>query len=327
MAKKRKGMHPIPYDYEAAYQANIELLDEYFLAQIAKQNKKGLYACKEIYAGTQLELEIYPEFFKQEDIPEAGRKKSNKKAQDNLNDKNARKRLERLINANFFSKDIWATLVYRDGKVPKTMEEAMRNMKNYIGRINYHRRKRGLPNAKYIYVTEYDPDAEIRWHHHVIMDGAMDRDTVEGLWRLGDRNQVRRLEYDKDGLSGMANYVTKAPKGKKRWSSSQGLKKPTEKKTYNKRTAPKRYKKVGSFVQGMVRNQQSIEDTVKIWHPDYAFTKADVYFNDFNGLFYLYIRLHKNELAAEARTRKDVAQTEDSVDNGQKQHTKREKHP
>lgn len=299
MAKKKRGMRPVPYDYEEAYQTNIEILNEYFLEQVAKRNRKGLYACKEIYAGTQLEIEIYPEFFRKEDVPEGGKKKSNKKAQDNLNDKNARKKLERLINANFCTNDIWATMVYRGGKEPKSMEEAIRNMVNYIGRINYHRRKQGLPNAKYVYVTEYDPDAEIRWHHHIIMDGMMDRDTIEGLWKLGDRNQVRRLEYDKDGLSGMANYVTKAPKGKKRWSCSKGLKKPIEKKTHNKRTAPKRYKKVGAFVQGMVRDQQSIENTAKIWHPEYEFTKANVYFNDFNGLFYIYIRMHKSEVQQE----------------------------
>ena len=132
MKRKKRGMRPLEYDYEAAYQNSIEMLDEYFLEQIAKQNRKGLYACKEIYSGGQLEIELYPEFFRKEDIPEAGRKKRNKKAQDNLNDKNARKYLERLINANFHTSDIWATLVYRSGQEPQSMEEAMRNMRNYI---------------------------------------------------------------------------------------------------------------------------------------------------------------------------------------------------
>ena len=175
------------------------------------------------------------------------------------------------------------------------MEEAMRNMRNYIDRLNYRRRKMGLPNVKYIYVTEYDPHAKIRWHHHIIMDGLLDRDTIEKVWKHGERNQVRRLEYDKDGLSGMANYVTKAPRGKKRWASSKGLKKPIEKKVHNKPAAPKRYRKVGTFVHGMVKNRDSIEETVKIWHPDYEYTRSEVYFNDFNGLFYIYIRMCRRE--------------------------------
>jgi hypothetical protein len=295
MKRKKRGMRPLEYDYEATYQNSIEMLDEYFLEQIAKQNRKGLYACKEIYSGGQLEIELYPEFFRKEDIPDAGRKKRNKKVQDNLNDKNARKYLERLINANFHTSDIWATLVYRSGQEPQSMEEAMRNMRNYIDRLNYRRKKMGLSNVKYIYVTEYDPHAKIRWHHHIIMDGLLDRDTVEKIWKHGERNQVRRLEYDKDGLSGMANYVTKAPRGKKRWASSKGLKKPIEKKVHNKPAAPKRYRKVGTFVHGMVKNRNSIEETVKIWHPDYEYTRSEVYFNDFNGLFYIYIRMCRRE--------------------------------
>lgn len=297
--KKKKGMRPIPYDYEAAFHTSTDILNGYFLELIARKNRKGLYACREIYAGTQLELEIYPEFFKKGDIPEEGRGKSNKKAQDNLNDKNARKHLERLINCNFTSNDIWGTFGYRGGKEPKDMEEAMRNMRNFIARLNYHRKKQGLPKLRYVYVTEYDPQAEIRWHHHIIMDGMMGRDTVESLWKHGNRNQVRWLDYGEDGLSGMSNYVTKAPKGKKRWSASLGLKKPVEKKHYSKRTAPARYKKVGSFVPDMVRNQSGIAETVRKWHPDYAFTKSEVYFNDFNGLFYIYIRLHKPEVRQE----------------------------
>lgn len=295
--KKKRGMRPIPYDYEAAFKTSVDMLGEYFLEQIAKQNRKGLYACKEIYSGAQLELEIFPEFFKNEDIPEGGKIKKSKKVQDNLNDKNARKYLERLINANFGSKDIWATLVYR--KEPKNMEEAKRLMKNYIDRLNYHRKKKGLKKLRYIYVTEYDPSAKIRYHHHIIMDGDMDRDMVEKLWGHGDRNQVRRLECDKDGLSGMANYVTKAPKGKKRWSCSTGLKKPVEKKHYNKRTSPGRYKKVGSFVQKMVKDQQSIEQMVKVWHPGYEYRRSEVYFNDFNGMFYIYVRMCKSEVRLE----------------------------
>lgn len=296
---ERKGMRPIPYDYEAAFHTNADMLDEYFLEQIAKKNRKGLYACREVYAGTQLELEIYPEFFRKGDIPEGGLRKNNKKAQDSLNDRNARKRLERLINCNFTSNDIWGAFGYRRGEEPRDMEEAKRNMRNFIGRINYLRRKKGLPKLRYVWVTEYSPKDKVRWHHHIIMDGLLDRDAVESLWKHGDRNQVRRLDYGEDGLSGLANYVTKEPKGQKRWSASTGLKKPVEKKHYNKRTAPGRYKKVGSFVQGMVRHQSGIAETVKIWHPDYAFTKSEVYFNDFNGLFYIYIRLHKAEVKKE----------------------------
>ena len=54
MKRKKRGMRPLEYDYEAAYQNSIEMLNEYFLEQIAKQNRKGLYACKEIYSGERI---------------------------------------------------------------------------------------------------------------------------------------------------------------------------------------------------------------------------------------------------------------------------------
>lgn len=69
--------------------------------------KKVVYALKEIRAGDQFEVEIYPQFKKMDEVPPEGRsiKKDNDKAQRNLNDKNARKYVERLINENFTDRD------------------------------------------------------------------------------------------------------------------------------------------------------------------------------------------------------------------------------
>lgn len=59
----------------------------------------------------QFEIEIYPQFRSMDEVPPEGRiiKKDNNKAQKNLNDKNARKYVERLINENFSDRDIWMT--------------------------------------------------------------------------------------------------------------------------------------------------------------------------------------------------------------------------
>ena len=78
--------------------------------------KKVIYALKEITAGDQFEIEIYPQFRSMDEVPPEGRtiKKDNNKAQKNLNDKNARKYVERLINENFSDRDIWMTLTYDD---------------------------------------------------------------------------------------------------------------------------------------------------------------------------------------------------------------------
>lgn len=211
---RRKGMQYIPYDYEAAYASSIELMHEWFVENMLnmhKHRKKVVYALKEITAGEQFEIEVYPQFKSMDDVPQEGRRivKDNSKAQRKLNDKNARKYVERLINENFDNRDIWITLTYDNEHLPPDgdIDAAIKNVQNYIRRINYQRKKRGLPNAKYIYVTAYNPDAEIRWHHHVVMDGALDMETVEACWQQSSRNEVRHLQKDENGLSGIANYI------------------------------------------------------------------------------------------------------------------------
>lgn len=297
--KRRRGF--IEYDYEAAFNESIENLHEFFVDQMLKQRYKCVYALKEITAGKQLEIEIYPEFHKMDDVPENGRiKKDNSTAQKNLNDKNARKYVERMINNNFTDSDIWATLTYEPGEEPENMAEAVKNMQNYIRRLNYQRKKIGLPIAKYVYITEYSPDAEIRWHHHIVMDGLLNMDTVEKTWKKGRRNETRRLEKDEYGLSGMAHYITKEKdrkKGEKRWNSSTNLKQFRVRKVHSKRQDAKQgaYKPISKYVDGFVKDRGNIEQQVKKWYPDYVFTDSGVYYNDFNGMFYITARMRQQE--------------------------------
>ncbi len=298
--KKHRGMTYIPYDYEAAFNKQIETIHEYFVEQMIKNKFKCTYACKEITAGEQFEIEIYPEFSKLSDVPESGRiKKDNSSAQKNLNDKNARKYVERLLNQNFDTSDIWITLTYSNGEEPKSMEEALRNMQNYIRRINYRRGKRGLPPAKYIYITEHSPDEEIRWHHHLVMDGMLDMDMVEATWKKGRRNETRRLEKDEYGLSGMSHYITKEKdrrKGEKRWNSSTNLKQFRVRKVYHKKKGSSgNYSLVGKFVNEMVKDYEVLKKQMLSWYPSCDFTAAEVYFNDFNGMFYIHTRMKKRK--------------------------------
>lgn len=300
---KRQKKQYVPYDYEAAYSKAVEDMHEWFLEQLAENRKKVVYALKEITAGDQLEVEIYPQFKNMDEVPEEGRrvKKDNSAAQRNLNEKNSRKYVERLINVNFGDGDIWITLTYDDAHLPPDgdIDAAIKNVQRWIARINYRRKKLGLPNARYVYVTEYDPDAKIRWHHHVVMDGLMDMDTVEACWRNGRRNEVRRLKKDENGLSGMANYIVKEKhrlKSKKRWNSSKNLKKPGIRVVHSKRPAGgKRYEPVGKYVDRMVRDHGQIREVMGRWYPDCIYTDAEVFYNGFNRMFYIHVRLHRGQ--------------------------------
>lgn len=289
MKHNRKKTTPyIPYDYEAAFNQTIDQDDDLYVRELIRKGKRVIYATKRIDAGDQVELEIYPEFTKREDVPQEGRRPGyNAQAQRNLKDKNARKNCERLINSNFTSQDIWATLVYTDQNLPASMEEALENMQKYIKRINYRRKKLGMEPAKYVYVTEWseDDDHKIRCHHHVVMDGQLSMDEVERTWKLGRRNQTRRLDYDENGLSGLAHYITKDPKGKKRWCASKNLKQPEKRKNHSTFSHSK--------VKKMAEDYDTAVEMIKAITPGCWFKSLERRINEVNGLTYVYAKLRR----------------------------------
>lgn len=305
--KKRKGMQYVSYDYEAAFREQLTMMQEWSLDNMFAHDRKVRYALKEIKAGDQFEVEIYPQFRKMSEVPREGQKvvKDNR-AQNNLNDKNARKFVERKVNANFGDGDIWMTATYDDEHLPPDgdMDAANRDMVNFISRINYQRKKRGLPKAKWIYVTEYDRDEAIRWHHHIIMDGDLDMDVVEQCWKKGRRNEVRRLKTDDNGLSGLANYIVKQKdrlKSEKRWHCSRGLRNPDIRVVHSKQPEKGQgnYKPIGKYVDQMVKNQNTIGEILAKWYTGYDFTSAQVYYNDFNYMFYIHARMRRKREADE----------------------------
>ena len=302
MDKRKRKVQYVSFDYEAAFNKSIDVINEFFIEQMAKNRRSLVYALKEVRAGEQLDVEIYPQFKNMDAVPESGRtvKKDNSQAQRNLNDKNARKYVERLINENFSSRDIWITLTYDDEHLPPDgdVDAAIKNVQKYIRRVNYQRKKRGLKNARYVIVNAYNPNEEIRWHHHIVMDGDMDMDTVEECWGQSSRNEVRRLETDENGLSGLAHYITEEKnriKSEKRWMSSKGLRQPEIRVVHSKQPEKGKgnYKKIKKYVDEMLKDRNTIEVQMKKWFPDYDFTDSGVYYNDFNGMFYIRARMRK----------------------------------
>lgn len=165
--------------------------------------------------------------------------------QRNLNSKRARRYFIQLVNANFGLEDIHFTATYDRDHLPETEEDAKREVRNYLRRVEYRRRKLGLPPMKYIVVTEYGANGK-RIHHHIIMSGGISRDDLELMWtqerinwkkaerdpayrrslrRIGYAN-ADRLQFGENGLEALARYLMKDPAGKKRWSGSQNLEKP-----------------------------------------------------------------------------------------------------
>lgn len=160
--------------------------------------------------------------------------------QKNLNDKNARRKFSWICEANFAKNSYSVTLTYNDYFLPATLEDAEREMRNYLRRLARRRKKEGLDDLKYIVVTSSrcnEDDEPVRVHHHILMNDGLDREVIEELWRkslgkgkgkaaIGFVNCDRiRADYN-SGIQRLCSYLSGNPKQKRRWSCSQNLVRP-----------------------------------------------------------------------------------------------------
>ena len=149
------------------------------------------------------------------------------------NTERAKFRLQLLMDANFTSKDQSLTLTYTE---QPTEREIRKDVKNFIARIRRERKRRGLPEMKYIYAIESEKDGQAKQLHcHIVMSGGIDRKEVEQIWRKGSQARgfanCDDLQPDKDGLRRLAFYVYdqnrgKDLKGRRHYSCSKNLTEP-----------------------------------------------------------------------------------------------------
>ena len=222
---KHYSLNPNEYDFDEIFsqeeenEARLSVLEDRHIIK---------YRTKTIKSGNVLEVEIYPIWDTHTSTARARRTKESRDAQKRLNHKNATKNVIRLVNANFTDSDFWGTFTYESRKLPKSLPDAQKEMSKFIRRLKYHAERKGYPPLKYVYVTEFENDAQkgkIRVHHHIVTNFP-DRDVMEDLWKNGGRNNTRRLVADDSGYEGLSRYIMKDPKGAKRYIASKNLKKP-----------------------------------------------------------------------------------------------------
>lgn len=168
--------------------------------------------------GDYIDADIYPVF-----QPAGKRRKKCKptsEIQKKLNQRNAAKHLVHMVRSNFGSEDMAEHLTYRPGEEPGTMEEARRDLYNYIRRLKRIYKKRGI-ELKYISCTERGKKSG-RYHHHLIVTGGVDRDTLEKAWGKGYANS-KRLQFEEDGMAALAHYMVKDETSFRRWNGSRNL--------------------------------------------------------------------------------------------------------
>ena len=119
-----------------------------------------------------------------------------------------------------------------------------------------------------------------------MIDCGLTMDELNRLWTKGKRSELRPIDYDENGLTGMANYITKKPRGKRRWNTSKGnLKQPTIRKNHStfKRKHARAMKEDFSAIERMLRQE----------YKGYVFKDAQVFINQVNAGIYIYAQLRK----------------------------------
>lgn len=273
-------------DYEELFAGTITERRE-----IDNRNVIG-YRMKTITAGKIRECEIYPLYNRVQTATMRRRwQKVTRKAQRNLNKRNAQKTLIRLLNANFTSGDVWGTFTYDDKHLPDSPEAAHKIFRNYLRRLSYYMQRKGLGELKYVFVTEYiDKGEEIRIHHHVITNFP-DRDIAEQKWQCGGRTQTRRLQPDESGLEGLGRYITKnrgvTVKNKRLWAASHNLKRP--KITVSDTAITRRQ------VQRICAFITDTKEFIRLKNEAYSVTAVEIKYSDYVPGAYIYAKMRLNQ--------------------------------
>ena len=193
------------------------------------------YRRRTTISGPRLDAEVFPVFgVGQKARLRRARSQQTSKAQQTANEERSRIRLIQLVEANFTKEDISIGLDYA-GKKP-SIEKVDRDLKTFFEKVRRRRRKYGLPELKYIAAIGGDEMPSkgysgTRPHAHVIMNGGIDRDELEEMWKHGRAN-CDRLQPRDEGLGGISVYFTKQiqdrppKKGVKKYRTSRNLKQP-----------------------------------------------------------------------------------------------------
>ena len=193
------------------------------------------YRRRTTISGPRIDAEVFPVFgVGQKAKLRRARSQQTSKAQKIANEERSRLRLIQLVEANFTKEDISIGLDYA-GRKP-SIEQVDRDLKTFFEKVRRRRRKYGLPELKYIAAIGGDEMPSkgysgTRPHAHVIMNGGIDRDELEHMWKHGRAN-CDRLQPRDEGLGGISVYFTKQmqdrppKKGVKKYRTSRNLKQP-----------------------------------------------------------------------------------------------------
>lgn len=276
--------------FEREYDPNVQPdLTEYWRKERSEfpVGRMG-YRRRITVAGPRMECEIYPVFGRDEEQKaRAAKKNITPEKQKRLNRQRAERYFTQLADENFTGQDIELTLTYKKHYQPD-YERCKKDVRNFLDRLKRYRKKYGLGEPRYAGtieggMTKKNGFGVTNFHCHLLMDGAVDRKTLELIWENGYAN-TKQLQPDEDrGLEEIAKYMIKESKNSgRRFFHSRNLKKPkirtTDAKTSNR---------VVKAITHDIRNEAKEEMEKR--YPSYKFIECKVYYSD--QLDGVYIRI------------------------------------
>ena len=156
-------------------------------------------------------------------------------------------------------------------------------MQNFLRRLKYHRKKQGLPDLKYIAVTEIGKKGG-REHHHIIMNGGVSINALNDIWSKGIVT-INPLEFNEFGIQELSKYMIKFPILNKRWNASKNLVQPKERQR-DGRLSARRVKELCNVANDARREYEKLYD-------GYYFAGVRTFFHDFNGGCYLSVQMYR----------------------------------
>lgn len=257
---------------------------------------RALYREQRHECGEYLDIDVFPVFKKHN-----GKRKAKAKptaiAQEKYNHQCRVKKLERLVMTNFRPGEaIFYNPSYRNDYLPEDDAAAIKSRQNFIKRLKRYRKRKGLPELKYIVTTEKGKRSG-RYHHHMILNCAdMTTGELDKIWGMGFAFSSL-IVFNSDGINGLADYFCKKkkPTGSEEepedanlgnsWSGSRNLQQPKETKRDGRISKTKAYElyKLGN-------------DAKAEWeklYPGHFFSSARPLYNEINGGFYIAVRMHR----------------------------------
>lgn len=236
-----------------------------------------------------IEIDLFPFMELKYKPSRSGKKKATTPKQKKLNDKKARRYFRLLAKSNFGQHDYHLTLSYRDDTLPDTVEAAEKQVRNFLRRLKRVYKSEGK-KLKYIYVTEEGAGKQ-RLHHHLFInaEAGVSRNKIEDTWGLGYANSVR-IQLEQGGIEGLVCYLSKDPKGRKRYTSSRNLVKPLESVSDTK-TSRKKFQQLTLWPEDCEDMQKHFEKE----HPDYKIVSVEKYYNAVTCEWYIRAKMELKE--------------------------------